>query len=1061
MEPNPLLPDSRLAAFLYRWRWPLTLLTVALIGLAFAQGGGRVAGRTSALASLGDASNGSGVVPPLVFDPTMDIWFGEEDAAVSAFYEIEDRFVAEDFVMVTFEVPDAELGVFDPDALATIARLTERFLTIPGVRHVRSLTYNPWIRWGEIEDELGVESGLIISDLVEGDPRALSEAEIVERMVAVLGAERAAQRVGEERVRAALGPDASFDDAIGEPLLLGTIVDDAGATTAIQVQVLRPRVEEELIAEAFAEDATARETGAAMYSIQVQRAALRGIQHHLRDELGLAVATPEFERLRAEVEAQPEGQEKAAALLTLGDPTKNFLTDDDGQLVRKYFEYEPDGSGGYVDRSDPAAPVQAPADFRPSPRSSYAYHLGGVPLFELNFEEVGMADARYIPLMFLVIIVLLLLVFRGVAGVVLPLLVIFLSVGGMLGLAFGKGDLLNNLTMMSPNMLTAVGLADAVHLIASWVALRTKFDDKRELITEVVRRNALPVLLTSLTTAVGFYSLTISKLAPVTMLGYTAGTGAVLAYLLSMTLVPAGLSLLPHRPGAARRPSRLAAFFTEERSDRMVRSLLRRRRPILAGAIGLAVLSAVGLARVEIDTDFRGMFPDDNPTMSDFHWIESRMGGVGDLELVFAGAPGIEAPPALTAAEDARLAELRLRERGASEAIEELTALTPAEAGELADLAQREAEHNAARIGVSSEFLAQLDAFEARLRAEMDDPESDLAVVTDLLSPLDILRKMHQVQNENRAEHYRVPGESDVAKDARVPRLEFDEWMEEWSLTPAQSGATLTAQYYLQYENGARPGENLTTQLSADRSLFRMQGRVVQASSAEHRAAFARIEEIAASEFPELGANLVTDFGEEPLSGLTISGKTLLFARTSHLFTVGFIQSMTIALVLITLLIGGIFRSVRLALASLVPNVLPIVLPLSAFGLLGIPIHGPAILVSSVALGVCVDDTIHLLTKFTRARRAGRSVEQALSYVLQEAGAAITITTVVLVIGFGTLLLSDFTPNFMMGTLAGLMITLAWIFDLLVTPAVLSYLSPEEEPTPSAEPASTRPVLAS
>ena len=179
--------------------------------------------------------------------------------------------------------------------------------------------------------------------------------------------------------------------------------------------------------------------------------------------------------------------------------------------------------------------------------------------------------------------------------------------------------------------------------------------------------------------------------------------------------------------------------------------------------------------------------------------------------------------------------------------------------------------------------------------------------------------------------------------------------------------------------------------------------------------------------------------GSAGLAGFILSGKTLLFARTSDLFARGFVQSMGLALVTITILIGVIFRSLRFALISLIPNVLPIMLPLSVFGLLGIPLDGPSILVSSVALGVCVDDTIHFFSKFDRGRRRGLTPAQSLTYVLTQSGAAMTVTTVVLIIGFSTLLLSDFSPNFQMGALAALMIGLAWIADFIVTTAVLSF----------------------
>ncbi|MEM7230835.1 MAG: MMPL family transporter [Planctomycetota bacterium] len=1047
-NPNPQIStdwSARFATGAYRFRWLLSAMSLAACVAVLALGGQRVSKFSEGVASLSDTSNGTGAVKPLAFDPSMDIWFGEQDSAVNTYYEIEKRFVAEDYVMITFEETEHEFGIFSPDALSTIARLTERFLTVPGVRHVRSLTYNPWIRWGTIEDDEGSEDGLIISDLVEGDPNQLTEAQIIERMVAVLGAERVAQRLGEGRVREVLGAGADFSQHIGEPLLLGTIVSDTGTTTAIQIQVLRPRVDEEKIAETFSDEGE-RATAPTLFSVESQRSALRGIDHFLRIEKGLAIPTPDGLELQEAIAALPEGEEKEARLREFRDPNKNFMKDASGNLLRKFFEYDPTPDG-YVDSSEPSDVVVAKADFAPKELSKFEFRVGGVPFFERNFENVGLADAFFLPLMFVVIAVVLFVVFRNVVGVALPLLVVFSSIAAMWGIAFLLGDLLNNLTMMTPNMLTAVGVADAIHLVAAWVILRGRYETKRDLIVEVVRLNALPVFLTSVTTAVGFYSLTVSKLVPVQMLGSMVAIGTFVAWAVSMTLVPAILSLVPHRPGKIKqRTSRVAALFTEERSSRFVDLVQRWRVGIVGTALVLTVIAIYGLTRIEIDSDFRAMFPDDNPVMSDFRWIEDRMGGVGDLEIVFRGLD-IENAPELTVEEEDRRVALGLRVAGVKQEPDEFEALSTDEATELAGLEAKYQTWNATRVGVNTAFLASLEKFERRMREEMADPNSDLGVITDFLSPLDTLRKIHQVQNENRAAFYRVPGEADVPDELRKPELSFDEFTEEWSLVPGQSGSSLAAQYYLQYESGARPGESLTTQLSADRTQFRVQGRVLQESSMRHLRAFGRIEQIANEEFPELAVSAVKSDTKSPeaggqadgVSSLTISGKSLLFARTSQLFATGFVQSMAIALSAITVLIAVIFRSVSIALLSLIPNVLPIVLPLSVFGLIGLPLDGPAILVSSVALGVCVDDTIHFLTKFVRSRRKGKNRRDSLIHVFSEAGAAMTVTTIVLIIGFATLLLSDFAPNYQMGALAAVMIALAWVADFVVTAAVLSF----------------------
>ncbi len=1061
--------ELRVARSLFRHRFVLAIGSLAVVTSLALLGGRRVADFSTRMAGLGDTSNGAGGVTPLVFDPRMDLWFGADDEVVQAFHQIEERFVAEDYVMVTFEVPtdasDEEtrrFGVFAREHLATIARLTDELLTIPGVRHVRSLTRSPWIRYGTIGDGATQERGLLISDLVEGDPGQLSERDLVERMIAVLGAQRAAARVGEESVRRVLGPGAVLADHIGEPLLLGTIINDSGTTTALQVQVLRPRVDADVLAAAFEPGSGEHDVAPALYAVQAQRAALRGIEHVLRVESGLAPRAPGYAQLEAWIDTLPQGTERDAAAVELRNPNKNFMAGAEGRVLRKYFEYEPDGKGGkggkggYVDLSDPSQPLEAPASFRPEPRSPHVFHVGGTPLFERNFETVGMSDSKYMGLMMLAIAVLLALVFRSIAGTLVPLTIVLCAVAGMLGAAFLKGDLINNLTMVSPNMLTAVSIADAIHLLASWQKLRGRYAERSELIIEVLRRNALPVFLTSVTTAVGFYSLTISEMIPVRMLGYTAGFGALLAWALSMSVVPAALSLVPHRGRTA--PELEEGALERGWEARLSRFVLRSRRGILIGS-GLAlVVSIWGLVHLRIDSDFRAMFPDDNPVMSDFNWIEARMGGVGDFEIVFDGVR-VERP-AWSEDDAARLARLRLRRAGAAAGEAEFEPLDAAAQAELTTLSQEEAAFQGARIAVSADFLREVDAFEARLRQEMAEPGSALAVLTDLTSPLDILRRMHQVQNDNSGRFYRVPAEEDVPAAQRQESLEYDEWTEEWLLVPAQDASTLAAQYYLQYENGAKPGENLSTQVSMDRTRFRMQGRLEQSPSEVTLDAVRRVAEIGRDEFPGLSMRVVhaadlrgtREAQGAVLADVDLSGKMMLFARTNRIFTVGFVQSMAIALTLITLLIGTIFRSLRLALVSIIPNVLPIMMPLSVFGLLGRPLDAPAIFVASVALGVCVDDTLHFFTKFVRARRQGLGLEHSFRYVFETTGTAITFTSVILVLGFGTLVLSDFSPNYMMGTLAAAMVALAWVADIVVTPAVLSLVfhdSPETD-TPDA-----------
>ena len=253
---------------------------------------------------------------------------------------------------------------------------------------------------------------------------------------------------------------------------------------------------------------------------------------------------------------------------------------------------------------------------------------------------------------------------------------------------------------------------------------------------------------------------------------------------------------------------------------------------------------------------------------------------------------------------------------------------------------------------------------------------------------------MHQVQNENRAAFYRPPTEKDVNPDARTAQFVYDEITEEAELIPAQNASTLAAQYFLQYENGAKPAENLATLISPDRRMFRVQGRVEQASSLTQQAAFDRIREIANEEFPDLAGTPEQVEKGEALSTMTLSGKTLLYAGMSDKFAKSFIFSMMVALIdhhaadhsdLSLDQDGRAERSCRTCCRSS--------FPIGFFGLLGWDVDGPAVFVSSVALGICVDDTIHFFTKFTRARARGLDMENSLRAAFHEVGNALTFTT--------------------------------------------------------------------
>ncbi len=928
---------------IYRVRWPLAIGLLVAVGAFFLGGMQQMtafSGQVDALKVVPPKE----APPPRMFDARYDIWFDPADSGLRTYKDVEDRFVAEDTLVVAFEDPDDPMGAFGPKALESVARMTAAIEKVPYVRNVRSLTSNPWIRWGQAGPD---EEGLIVTDLFEEKIQNYSEGQRLERMVAVLGAERAASLVGSEKVTELLGDGESFANHIGEPRLIDSVVSPDGRTTALLVQVLRTKVPDTRLQEVFGDGKlTQKAVGPAIITNESQWGALARIE-------------------------QIASQEK------------------------------------------------------------FQVHIAGMPALERNFMVVGMQDMAYVGLMFLLIGVVLLFVYRKISGVALPLLIVFASIMGMMGIVWLKGDLLNNLTAMAPNMMTAVGIADSVHLITIYYLLRPQFKDKETLIMEVMKRNWLPVLLTSITTAVGFFSLMTSEIVPMRMLGYTGGIGTMFAYLLSMTVVPALLSLIPLKEQKQPAVSSVDDEEGPHWSDGLTRWVTKYRVPIAATSAAILGISILGLSRVEVSSDFREMFPEDDKMISDMRWIEDKLGGTGDLELIFFG-PQLGENDTVVNARQARIEQLEIARL-------EGRLNSPAEQEELQKLKGEERAYQQKRVASSHAFLDQIDRFQRRVEKESQNSSSPLRVLTSFDSAVTVLRKMHQVQNKNRADFYRIPTPKDVPAEAQAASIEYDDILEEAVLIPAQNASSMASQYYLQFENGAKPSENLSSLITADRRGFRITARVTSAPAPVHQAAYARLREIVREDFPDMAAEGVVKPGTKTLAGMTMTGKHYLFTNMVQRFSYTLISSLSLALVVITLLISLIYRSVTLGVLSLVPNVLPLVVPLGIMGLIGMPLDGPAVLVCTVALGVCVDDSIHFLTKFTHALDDGLNVLAALRRAFRQVGSALTWTTVVLMLGFGVLTLSSFRPNMMIGYLGVIMIGLAWVADFLILPALLSF----------------------
>ena len=149
------------------------------------------------------------------------------------------------------------------------------------------------------------------------------------------------------------------------------------------------------------------------------------------------------------------------------------------------------------------------------------------------------------------------------------------------------------------------------------------------------------------------------------------------------------------------------------------------------------------------------------------------------------------------------------------------------------------------------------------------------------------------------------------------------------------------------------------------------------------------------------------------------------------------LRSLALAFLMVFTVIGIGLRSLRLAALSVIPNLLPILAAFALMAAAGTPLDAATVMMAGVALGIAVDDTVHLLTAFRRARNRGDLRQRAARTALTEVGPPMVITTVTACIGLFCLVRSAFVPIAWFGILCGTAMVVALLADLLVTPAIL------------------------
>jgi hypothetical protein len=278
-----------------------------------------------------------------------------------------------------------------------------------------------------------------------------------------------------------------------------------------------------------------------------------------------------------------------------------------------------------------------------------------------------------------------------------------------------------------------------------------------------------------------------------------------------------------------------------------------------------------------------------------------------------------------------------------------------------------------------------------------------LPTISKVATPVDFIKKMNQALHDNADGAYALP-----------------------------ETAQAVAQYLLLFEMGG--GDNEFDRLvTYDYSMTRMQAMLHDIPPAEYWKIIATLEEAVRGRFPP-GID-VYESGTEPL-----------FYTVSERLVATLVRSLYFAMPIVFLMTSLAFRSIKLAMIGILPNLLPLTIGLGVMGALGISLRLSTVIAFPMAFGLAIDDTLHFLNRYRTELRAGRDNLTAVRNTARTTGRAVVLTTVFLVGGYAVMFTSGFLGIVHMGVVVTVILVAALFGDLLVLPAMLVLAGPRVVP---------------
>ncbi|MFT5812998.1 MAG: putative RND superfamily exporter protein [Psychroserpens sp.] len=649
-----------------------------------------------------------------------------------------------------------------------------------------------------------------------------------------------------------------------------------------------------------------------------------------------------------------------------------------------------------------------------------ALHITGLPVAEDQFGyEMFVQMGVAAPLAGLAIFLLLWFFFRNIALIIAPIVVAMATVLIIMGSLIGLGFTVHIMSSMIAIFLMPIAVVDSVHILSEFADRFKAGDDASKTIKKVMGHLYKPMLFTSITSAVGFYSLMLTPIPPVKVFGAFIGSGILLAFVLTITYIPAYIARM--RPETLAKLQRAVALM--EQKGRLANSLeklgafsVKRTKLISITFIALFAVSLVGVNRIIINDNPVNWFKTDHEIRIADKALNQHFAGTYNAWLVFSNN--------------------NLQQQKALDSFSKI--LNTAYDGET-KIALVETYNQWLKINsieksnfFTQDLLIHLDDFRFSAN-ELEQPWLEqLYKVSEqannaqkIFTDPEMLNWLAKLQTAivNKGDVGKVNSLTDIISTVNRELNSGDD--KDFAIPHTSNGV---AQTLLQFQSSHRP-QDLWHFVSPDyqRTLLWLQ---MTSGDNQHMANV---------------VSWVDNYINENPPPIDVqhqwAGKSYLNVVWQNAMVSGMIDSLLSSFVIVFIMMTLLFRSIKYGILAMLPLTFTITMIYGLVGWFGKAYDMPIAVLSALTLGLSIDFAIHFIQRVRELAVEHQSLSKALKAMFQEPSRAITRNAIVIAIGFTPLLLSPLMPYITVGFFLASIMILSALVTLVLLPTILTILA--------------------